>query len=81
MKLYISADIEGIAGVSDWNATSLNSSEFEEARSLMTQEVLAACKGAIKAGCKETLPWSTVPSLFLAPEPVRDHNCNESRPR
>ena len=55
MKLYISADIEGIAGVSDWNATSLNSSEFEEARSLMTQEVLAACKGAIKAGCKEII--------------------------
>lgn len=53
MKLYISADIEGVAGVSHWDATRLNDPEFQEARELMTNEVLAACEAAIDSGFKE----------------------------
>ena len=53
MKIFISADIEGIAGVSNWDETSINKPGYEDARRLMTQEVLAACQGALDAGCKE----------------------------
>ncbi|MCP4176840.1 MAG: amino acid amidase [bacterium] len=53
MKIFISADIEGVAGVSDWNAATLNNPEYKEACSLMTGEVVAACNGAIKAGFRE----------------------------
>ena len=55
MKIFISADIEGIAGVSNWDETSVNRPGYEEARHLMTQEVLAACQGALDAGCKEVV--------------------------
>ncbi len=46
MKLYICADIEGIAGVSNWEATRLNDPEFQEARELMSKEVVAVCETA-----------------------------------
>jgi len=49
-KLYISADIEGISGVCDWDATKVGGAEYEEGCKLMTNEVLATCRGAFKAG-------------------------------
>ncbi|MCP4751132.1 MAG: amino acid amidase [Proteobacteria bacterium] len=55
MKIFISADIEGIGGVSDWDETTLNGSGYENARHLMTQEVLAACQGAMEAGGTEIM--------------------------
>lgn len=53
MKIYISADIEGIAGVSDWDQAGKTGFAYEEARVLMTNEVLAACRGAETAGYSE----------------------------
>ncbi len=53
MKLYISADIEGISGISDWDQAGKTGHGYEEARSLMTNEVLAACRGAEQAGYNE----------------------------
>jgi D-amino peptidase len=55
MKVYISADIEGISGVCDWDQTGKTGYAYEEARSLMTEEVLAACRGAEQAGYSEIL--------------------------
>lgn len=53
MKLYISADIEGITGVSHWDeAMGKSGSDFTEQ---MTKEVSAACYGATEAGAKEIL--------------------------
>lgn len=53
MKVYISADIEGVTGVTNWNETELDNAEHEEAAKQMTAEVLAACRGAIAAGATE----------------------------
>ncbi len=53
MPLYISADIEGISGVSSWSHLAPGQAEYEEARKWMTNEVLAAIKGAERAGVTE----------------------------
>ena len=51
MKLFISADIEGITGVSTWQEAD-NTPPYE-AKERMTKEVLAACTGAIAAGARD----------------------------
>ncbi|PHV71843.1 amino acid amidase [Sporanaerobium hydrogeniformans] len=50
MRLYISADLEGITGVSKWEETHKGNGEYEKARLQMTREVAAACLGALEAG-------------------------------
>lgn len=55
MKVYISADIEGIAGISHWNEATLGHPDHAEHRAQMTREVLAACEGAMAAGASEIL--------------------------
>ena len=55
MKIYISADIEGVAGVSHWDETSCKGCGYEEARLRMTEDVAAACRGAWKAEAVEIL--------------------------
>lgn len=51
-KIYISADIEGITGVTNWNQTGYGKEGYENARRQMALEVGAACKAAIDAGYK-----------------------------
>lgn len=51
MKIFISADIEGITGVSHWDETTLESMFLKQ----MTREVNAACVGANRAGAVELL--------------------------
>lgn len=53
MKVYISADIEGVTNVTDWDETELYHDAHEAAKKQMTNEVLAACRGAIAAGATE----------------------------
>jgi D-amino peptidase len=53
MKVYISADIEGVTGVTHWNETDLDKSESQAAREQMTAEVVAACEGALETGANE----------------------------
>ena len=55
MKLYISADIEGIAGVMHWDETSRSKPDSGPFREQMTTEVVAACTGALQAGVDEIL--------------------------
>ena len=55
MKVYISADIEGVAGITHWDETAKSKSEYQEFREQMTQEVIAACQGAFHAGATEVL--------------------------
>jgi D-amino peptidase len=55
MKLYISADIEGVAGITHWNEATKSNGEYPEFRGLMTDEVIAACKGALGAGVDDIL--------------------------
>ena len=53
MKIYISADIEGVTGITHWDETEKTKSDYQKFAKQMTDEVKAACEGAIKAGAKE----------------------------
>lgn len=56
LKVYISADMEGVSGVSTWKVQSQsNGREFEKFARLMTQEVNAAIAGAFDAGATDVL--------------------------
>jgi len=55
LKVYISADMEGIGGVNTSIQTSPQGREFEKFRRLMTQEVNSAIMGAFDAGATEVL--------------------------
>lgn len=52
-KIFMSVDIEGVCGVTDWDETEKNKSDYEEFREQMTREVAAACEGALQAGATE----------------------------
>lgn len=53
MKVYISADIEGVTGVTSWDEAEHGKPDYEPAREQMTAEVAAACEGALAAGANE----------------------------
>ncbi|MBP2302065.1 M55 family metallopeptidase [Azospirillum picis] len=55
MKIYISADIEGVAGVVAPQQVTAGNGEYERARRLMTAEVNAAVEGALEGGATEVL--------------------------
>jgi D-amino peptidase len=55
MKVFISADIEGISGVAAWEDIKDSSPEYASCRKQMTAEVRAACEGALAAGAEEVL--------------------------
>jgi D-amino peptidase len=55
MKVFISVDMEGIAGVVDKEHTLRNGKEHERARKLMTQEVNAAIEGALETNAKQII--------------------------
>ena len=53
MKVFISADMEGTAGVACWAETEKDKPDYPEFQALMTAEVVAACEGALAAGATE----------------------------
>ena len=55
MKVFISADIEGTAGIAHWDEAERSHADFADFRALMTGEVVAACEGARAAGATEVL--------------------------
>ncbi len=56
LKVYISADMEGVGGVVTWEIQAdPHGREYEKFRRLMTQEVNAAIAGAYQAGATEVL--------------------------
>lgn len=52
-RLYISADIEGVAGVATREQTATDGFEYQQAREWMTNEVIAACDTAFSCGIDE----------------------------
>lgn len=50
MKVFISADIEGCASVTDWSETRYGGKGYEEACRQMSLETAAACRAALAAG-------------------------------
>lgn len=53
MKVYLSADIEGTAGVALWDQAEKGKPDYQEAREQMTAEVAAACEGLMEGGATE----------------------------
>ena len=53
MKIYISADIEGVCGMAHWDEATESHAECAQFQSRLTDEVLAACEGAREAGATE----------------------------
>jgi len=55
MRIYISADLEGVSGVVATDHTSTEGSDYGRARRLMTAEVDAAARAALDAGAEEVV--------------------------
>lgn len=53
MKIFISADMEGTAGITAWSEADRLHGDYPAFRALMTDEVAAACEGARQAGASE----------------------------
>ena len=55
MKVFISADIEGVTTITRWEESDPKHASFNIHAEQMTNEVLAACEGAIAAGATEII--------------------------
>ena len=55
MKVFISVDIEGCAGITHWDEAEKNHADYTEFREQMTREAVAAIEGAKIAGASEIL--------------------------
>ncbi len=55
MRIFISADMEGVTGTTLWEECDRNHPSYATFAAIMTQEVVAACKGALKAGATEVV--------------------------
>ena len=55
MKVYISADIEGVTDVTNWDETEIYHAAHTAAAVQMTKEVAAACRAAISQGADEII--------------------------
>ncbi len=55
MKIFISADMEGTAGIAAWSEAERSHPDYPQFQALMTEEVVAACEGARAAGATEVL--------------------------
>src|SRR5258707_13690839 len=53
MKVFISTDFEGVAGIVDWDQIMVGSSDYALGRRLLLGELNAAIAGAQEAGATE----------------------------
>jgi D-amino peptidase len=53
MKIYISVDIEGVAGITHWDEAEKGHADWVEFREIMTREAIAAIDGARAGGATE----------------------------
>ena len=53
MKVFISTDFEGVAGIVDWDQIMVGSSDYEMGRRLLLGELNAAIDGALQGGATE----------------------------
>jgi D-amino peptidase len=67
MKIYISADIEGICGVVNQEQSMFDGKDYAYARNLMVKEVNAAIEGAIQGGAKEIVVCDSHSHQFNIP--------------
>jgi D-amino peptidase len=55
MKIFISSDMEGTAGVVDWDQVLIGGPHYEYYADLLTKEINAAIEGSLRAGGTEFL--------------------------
>ena len=55
MKIFISSDMEGTAGVVDWDQVLIGGPHYEYYADLLTREINAAIEGSLRAGATEFL--------------------------
>lgn len=55
MKVFISVDMEGISGISEWEDVIPGRRHYEAGRRLLTQDVNAAIEGALEAGATQII--------------------------
>lgn len=55
LKVFISVDMEGIAGLVSWDETNASGRDYGLFRQLMTEEANAAIEGALQAGATEVV--------------------------
>src|SRR5215203_1492077 len=53
MRVFIVSDMEGVAGIPTWDQVTGGKSLYEEGRTLYTEEINAAIRGARGAGATE----------------------------
>lgn len=53
MKVYISVDIEGVAGICDWKETELGENTYSQFQTQMIKETIACIEGLKAAGVEE----------------------------
>lgn len=74
MKIFISSDIEGTAGIVDWEQVRGPGPEYELGRQLLTDEVNAAIDGAVQAGASHILVNDAHRTMYnLRPGDLRQH--------
>ena len=66
MKIYISVDIEGVAGITHWDEAEKSHADWAEFREIMTREAIAAIDGARAAGATVALPVAEARAAVLA---------------
>ena len=74
MKVFISFDMEGVAGIVDWSQCRAPGQPYEEGRRLLLGEVNAAIDGAIAGGATEIVCNDSHGTMFnLDPAALRGH--------
>ena len=72
MRVYISADIEGVAGVVSPAQCQAGHAEHEKARLLMTHEVNAVIEGLLEGGATATVSDVAVRTMLPGDESYGD---------
>ena len=84
MRVFISADMEGVAGITDWDQVRPGAREYEMSRRLMTLECNAAIEGALEAGVQEIVVsdghWNGRNLLAEEMHPVAEVLTGSARP-
>ncbi|MCM8822559.1 MAG: M55 family metallopeptidase [Candidatus Omnitrophica bacterium] len=81
MKILISTDLEGVAGVIDFEYSYATGKYYELAKALLTEEVNACCAGCVEKGVKEILVLDGHGSGGILPEKIhKDAKLFHGRP-
>jgi D-amino peptidase len=65
MKVFISCDMEGVAGIVDWSQCRAPGQPYEEGRALLLGEVNAAIDGALAGGATEIVCNDSFGAVFF----------------